>query len=90
MIVKIKTFIRKTDHYKQPKGEKYNIKEGVIIGESEQDIFDKFYKKNRRADNSYYNEFKKKEWKEKLSNWYKSEDFKKRSFDLYYHNSIVD
>ena len=57
MEVKINVFVRKSDHYKQPKGQEYNVKKEVIIGNTEQEVLDKFYKKNRRADASYYNEF---------------------------------
>jgi len=39
---------------------------------------------------SYYNEFADTEWKNRLKEWYASENYKKRSFSLYYENSIVD
>ena len=90
MEVKINVFVRKSDHYKQPKGQEYNVKKEVIIGNTEQEVLDKFYKKNRRADASYYNEFVDSKWKSKLKEWYNSDDYKKRSFSLYYENSIVD
>jgi len=90
MKVKINVFVRKSDHYKQPKVHKYNVIEEVILGNTEQEILDKFYKKNRGADASYYNEFASNEWKNKLKQWYNSDNYKKRSFSLYYENSIVD
>ncbi len=88
--VKINVFVEKSDHYKQPRGHEYNVNEEIIIGNSEQEILDKFYKKNKRADASYYHEFADSKWKLKLKEWYNSDDYNKRSFSLYYENSIVD
>ena len=42
MEVKINVFVRKSDHYKQPKGQEYNVKKEVIIGNTEQEVLDKF------------------------------------------------
>ena len=90
MEAKITIFVRKSDHYNHPKGEKYNTREEHIKGDTEQEILDKFYIKNKRCDASYYFEFSDIEWGNKLKAWYKSDDYKKRSFSLYYQNSIVD
>ena len=89
MEVKINVFIRKSDHWKQPRGQKYNIKEETIKG-TEQEILDKFYKKNKQCDASYYIKFIDTKWEKKLKEWYNSDDYKRRSFSLYYENLIVD
>jgi len=90
MEAKINVFIRKSDHYLQPRGQEYDVKEEVIEGNTEQEILDKFYKKNKNADASYYNKFASKYWDNKLKEWYDSPDYEKRSFKLYYENRIVD
>ena len=91
MKAEIKIFVRKSDHYKFIiLNEQYNIKTEFIEANTEQEILDKFYKKNKRSDASYYNKFTSVDWNKKLNDWYKSDDYKKRSFSLYYENSIVD
>jgi hypothetical protein len=55
-------------------------------------IFEQFYKMNNRlryCNGSYY-KFNDKRWDEKYKQWLKSDDYKKKSFDLYYGNGIVD
>ena len=90
MEVKINVFVRKSDHWKQPKGNEYDVREEIITGDTDQEIIDKFYIKNSRSDASYYSKFTDAVWEKKLQEWYDSDDCKKRSFSLYYKNSIVD
>ncbi len=55
-------------------------------------LFEQFYKLNnslRYCNGSYY-KFQDKEWEEKYKAWLESEDYKKKSFDLYYGNGVVD
>lgn len=55
-------------------------------------LFEQFYKLNhslRYCNGSYY-KFQDKEWEEKYEEWLESEDYKKKSFDLYYGNGVVD
>jgi len=90
MEVKINVFIRKSDHWNQLTGQKYNIREDLIQGSTQQEILDNFYKKNRKCDASYYNEFSETKWKNLLKVWYDSDNYKQRSFSLYYESSLVD
>lgn len=90
MKVKINVYVRKSDYWKNPGKDDYDIREEYIEGDNEQDIIDKFYIKNRRCDAGFFHRFADEEWKQKLSNWLNSEDYQKRSFSLYYSNSIVD
>lgn len=90
MTAEIEIFRRKSDHYLQPEGSKYIVSKESIEGKSEQEILDKFYKLNKRADMTLYRKFIDKEWDKKLNEWYNSEDYKRRSFSLFYENSIVD
>ena len=57
------------------------------------DCFEQFYKLNnslRYCNGSYY-KFVDKEWENKYLEWLKSEDYKKKSFNLFYgENGIVD
>ena len=87
---KINVFVRKSDHWKFPKRQKYDVREETIVGRTQQEVLDKFYMKNKRCDASYYNKFVDIEWQKRLTDWYKSDDYEKRSFSLYYQNSIVD
>jgi hypothetical protein len=64
----------------------------TIEGENEISIFEQFYKLNnslRYCNYSYY-KFQDKEWDNKYQQWLNSNDYKKKSFDLYYGNGIVD
>ena len=88
--VKINVFVRKSDHWQQPIGQEYNVREVIVQGSNNQEVIDNFYRKNKGCDASYYNEFSDIKWRNKLKDWYDSEDYKKRSFSLYYKNSIVD
>jgi hypothetical protein len=63
-----------------------------IEAETDIEIFEIFYKKNnslRYCNGSYY-KFKDIEWENKYQNWLKSDDYKKKSFDLYYGGGVVD
>ncbi len=57
------------------------------------DCFEQFYKLNnslRYCNGSYY-KFVDKEWENKYLEWLKSEDYKKKSFNLFYgEGGIVD
>lgn len=61
-------------------------------GNNEIEIFEQFYKLNnslRYCNGSYY-KFNDLEWENKYNEWLKSDDYKKKSFELYYGNGIVD
>jgi hypothetical protein len=63
-----------------------------IEAETDVDIFEIFYKKNnslRYCNGSYY-KFKDIEWEKKYQDWLKSDDYKKKSFNLYYGGGVVD
>ena len=63
-----------------------------INGNTEIEIFENFYNKNnslRYCNGSYY-KFQSKEWENKYNNWLKSDDYKNKSFNLYYGNGTVD
>ena len=63
-----------------------------IEGTDEIDLFEQFYKLNnslRYCNGSYY-KFQDKEWENKYNQWLKSDDYKKKSFNLYYGNGVVD
>ena len=63
-----------------------------ISGETEIDIFESFYKLNnslRYCNGSYY-EFVNNEWEQKYKDWLKSDDYKTKSFNLYYGGGVVD
>ena len=89
-IAKVQKFVRKPDHWKLPVAERYDIYELVLKGVNNQSILDQFYKLNRRSDASCYHKFASTGWQTIYSNWVNSEDYRKRSFDLYYENTIVD
>ncbi len=64
----------------------------TIQGKDDIDIFEQFYKLNnslRYCNGSYY-KFQDKEWENKYNQWLKSEDYKSKSFSLYYGNGVVD
>ena len=64
----------------------------TISGETDIEIFEQFYKKNnslRYCSGSYF-QFAEDELKVKYDEWIKSDDYKKRSFEPYYGNGLVD
>lgn len=64
----------------------------IIEGTNNFEIFEKFYKLNnslRYCNGSYY-KFNSLDWQEKFNNWTKSDDYKKKSFSLYYGGGVVD
>jgi len=68
------------------------IKEKVIEGTTEIELFVKFYKLNnslRYCNGSYY-KWKELEWELKYAEWLKSDDYKAKSFNLFYGNGVVD
>jgi hypothetical protein len=55
-------------------------------------IFEKFYKMNnslKYCNGSYY-KFNDIEWQDKYNDWLKTDDYKSKSFNLYYGNGVVD
>jgi hypothetical protein len=55
-------------------------------------IFEQFYKMNnslRYCNGSYY-KFNDKQWQDKYNEWLKTDDYKSKSFNLYYGNGVVD
>lgn len=64
----------------------------VLEGKTDIDIFEQFYDRNNsiRYCNDTAYRFKDKEWELKYKDWLKSEDFKKKSFQLYYGTGTVD
>lgn len=63
-----------------------------INGNNDVEIFEQFYKMNNRlryCNGSYYT-FLNIGWEIKYEVWLKSDDYKKKSFDLYYGNGVVD
>jgi len=67
-------------------------KQKEIEADNEIDLFEQFYKLNnslRYCNGSYY-KFQDKDWENKYSDWLKSDDYKKKSFELYYGNGVVD
>ena len=64
----------------------------ILESNSEIQIFETFYKKNnelRYCNGSYYT-FTSNKWEDKYNQWLKSDDYKAKSFQLYYGNGIVD
>jgi hypothetical protein len=66
--------------------------EETLTANSEIEMFEEFYKKNNRLRycNGSYFKFKDDEWSNKYSEWLKSDDYKKKSFNLYYGGGVVD
>ena len=63
-----------------------------ITDTTEIGLFEQFYRLNnslRYCNGSYY-KFQEKQLEEKYNAWLKSDDYKEKSFDLYYGNGIVD
>lgn len=68
------------------------IKQVEIEADTEIEIFEAFYKKNnslRYCNGSHYT-FVSDEWKNKYNDWLKSDDYKSKSFNLFYGNGVVD
>lgn len=68
-----------------------NTKE--IEGENDISIFEQFYKLNNRLRycNGSYFKFQDNVWEQKYIDWLNSDDYKKKSFNLFYgENGIVD
>ena len=64
----------------------------TIVATNDIDVFEQFYGKNNRlryCNGSYY-KFQDKELETKYKNWLNSDDYKKKSFQLYYGNGVVD
>lgn len=59
---------------------------------SDIDCFEQFYELNNqlRYCNGCYYEFQDKTINQKYKDWLKSDDYKKKSFNLYYGNGVVD
>ena len=63
-----------------------------IRGKDDIEIFENFYKLNnslRYCNGSYY-KFQSLDWQNKYNDWLKSDDYKKKSFNLFYGGGIVD
>lgn len=55
-------------------------------------LFEQFYKLNnslRYCNGSYY-KFQDKDWENRYQEWLKSDDYKNKSFELYYGGGVVD
>lgn len=68
------------------------IKQVEIEADTEIEVFETFYKKNnslRYCNGSHYT-FVSDEWKSKYDDWRKSDDYKSKSFNLFYGNGVVD
>jgi hypothetical protein len=66
--------------------------EKILTVKDDIDAFEQFYKLNnslRYCSGSYY-KFKDSNWNSKYNEWLKSDDYKSKSFNLYYGNGIVD
>jgi hypothetical protein len=63
-----------------------------IESDNEIDVFESFYKKNNslRYCNGSYFKFVSSEWDQKYKDWLNSDDYKKKSFNLFYGNGVVD
>lgn len=67
-------------------------KQETIEADDDIAIFEKFYKMNnslRYCNGSYY-KFNDKQWQDKYNEWLKTDDYKSKSFNLYYGNGVVD
>jgi hypothetical protein len=67
-------------------------KQETIKADDDIAIFEKFYKMNnslRYCNGSYY-KFNDKQWQDKYNKWLKTDDYKSKSFNLYYGNGVVD
>ena len=98
MIVEINYFDQVSETRKYLSGGYYRHSETKLMrtesldGESEIEIFENFYKKNNRlryCNGSYY-KFMTQEYQDKYNEWLQSNDYKSKSFALYYGEGIVD
>jgi len=67
-------------------------KQKTIEADDDIAIFEEFYKMNnslRYCNGSYY-KFNDKQWQDKYNEWLKTDDYKSKSFNLYYGNGVVD
>ena len=64
----------------------------TLVAENDIDLFEQFYKKNNqlRYCNGHYYEFANSKDTIRYKEWLLSDDFKAKSFELYYGNGIVD
>jgi hypothetical protein len=63
-----------------------------INASTEIDVFEQFYKLNnslRYCNGSYY-KFQDEQWENRYKSWLQSDDYKQKSFALYYGNGVVD
>jgi hypothetical protein len=64
----------------------------IIEAKTDIEVFEKFYKLNNRlryCNGSYY-KFQDKSWENLYNDWLNSEDYQRKSFNLYYGNGVVD
>jgi hypothetical protein len=64
----------------------------TIEADNDIEIFEQFYKKNnslRYCNGSFYR-FTSQEWQDKYNAWLQSDDYKAKSFNLYYGGGVVD
>jgi hypothetical protein len=63
-----------------------------LVAENEIDLFEQFYKKNNQLKycNGHYYEFVDNNVKARYKEWLQSDDYKAKSFNLYYGGGIVD
>jgi hypothetical protein len=86
MIVELNSWNPTKTHMSQITNQK------TISGENDIEIFEKFYKENnslRYCNGSHYT-FISSEWEQKYKDWLNSDDYKAKSFNLYYGNGVVD
>jgi hypothetical protein len=89
--------LRKTKQYKNGGGYYQDqtseiIRQEEIEGSTDIEVFEKFYKLNnslRYCNGSYY-KWVDAEWEIKYRVWLKSDDYKQKSFNLYYDGGVVD
>ena len=82
------------DYYERDQMEVYSKKqrEETISHDNEIGLFELYYKKNnslRYCNGSYY-KWADSAWQAKYSEWLGSDDYKRKSFNLYYGNGVVD
>ena len=64
----------------------------TLHAQNDIDLFEQFYKKNNqlRYCNGHYYEFADEKVKARYKEWLQSDDYKAKSFNVYYGNGIVD